>query len=89
MNIYFNGLDGMQLLWQLNTCMLLDQSFVEFVSNKIYFHIHKQKSRDICISFWEALKTYLRGEIISYVISHKTKLNKERRSEMTQNNSIR
>uniref|UniRef100_A0A673FPW0 Reverse transcriptase domain-containing protein n=1 Tax=Sinocyclocheilus rhinocerous TaxID=307959 RepID=A0A673FPW0_9TELE len=84
MNIHFEGLDGTHPLWRLNTHMLLDQSFVEFVSNKIDFFISTNSSPEISASlFWEALKAFLRGEIISY-ISHKTKLNKKRRSEITQ-----
>ncbi len=84
MNIYFEGLDGTRLLWRFNTHMLSDHRFVEFISNQIDFFISTNSSPEISASlYWEALKAFLRGGIISYT-SHKVRLYKKGYSEITQ-----
>ncbi len=64
--------------------MLSDPIFVEFISNQIDFFISTNSSHKISASlFWEALKAFLRGGIVSYT-SHKVRLYKKGYSEITQ-----
>lgn len=53
--------------WRLNALLLSEQSFVEFMNNQIKLFIETNASPEVsqCV-FWEALKAFLRGYIISY-----------------------
>ena len=53
--------------WRLDPLLLADSDFVEFVSEQIDFYLETNRTDDISAStLWEALKAYLRGQIISH-----------------------
>lgn len=52
--------------WQLDTLLLADSDFVKFITDEIDFFLQVNRTGDISAStLWEALKAYLRGQIIS------------------------
>ena len=63
--------------WKLQTFLLKDKTFVNFVEKRIddYFEFNKDET-SACIR-WEAFKAYIRGEMISYTSTQNKKHNKE------------
>lgn len=56
-----------QRTWRLNPSLLSDEDFVNFLSAQIDFFLETNRSTDMSHSnLWEAMKAYLRGQIISY-----------------------
>ena len=75
---------GAHAPWRLNTCLLLNDNFVNFVSQQIDFFVSLNKTPEVSASvLWEALKAYIRGEIISYT-GYEKKLRKEKLTKLTQ-----
>ena len=73
--------------WRLNTALLADKQFCEFVSKAIDEFLLFNRSDLISPStLWETLKVVIRGKIISYSIS-RNKARKQREQELI--NSIR
>lgn len=84
LKVCIKELDGTRPPWRLNTRMLSDEHFVEFVSNQIDVFISTNKTSDVSPSlFWETMKAYLRGQIISYT-AYKEKMRKRKLSEIVQ-----
>lgn len=53
--------------WRFNTLLLSDEAFVKFMSTKIKIFLEHNQTTGMPFSvIWEAMKAYLRGEIISY-----------------------
>lgn len=58
--------------WRLNTSLLSDEEFIKFVSTNIDVFLKVNMGSDTSLgTIWEALKAYLRGQIISYAASVK------------------
>lgn len=73
----------MRAPWRLNTRLLLNDNFVKFVSQQINFFVSLNKTPDVSASvLWEALKAYIRGEIISYT-GYERRLRKEKLIKLT------
>lgn len=84
MKMCIKELEGTRPPWRLNTRLLSDEQFVEFVSNQIDLFILTNKSSDVSASLlWETMKVYLRGEIISYT-AYREKMRKHKLSEIIQ-----
>ena len=65
-------------VWRLDTSLLSDSHFCEFIGNAIDEFIYFNRSDSISPStLWETLKVVIRGKIISYSISR----NKERKQK--------
>lgn len=80
MDICFKDLISMCAPWCLNTRLLLDDDFVNFVYQQVDFFVSLNKTPDVsALVLWEALKAYIRGEIISYAGYEK----KHRREKLT------
>lgn len=53
--------------WRLDLLLLADSDFVQFVSKQIGIYLGTNVTDDLSAStLWEALKVYLRGQIIAY-----------------------
>ena len=63
--------------WRLQTYLLKDTTFVEFVEKRIdeYFEFNKEETS--ASIRWEAFKAYIRGEIIGYTSTQNKKTNQE------------
>lgn len=84
MNICFKNFTSMHAPWHLNTHLLLNDNFVNFVSQQVDFFVSLSKTPDVSASvLWEALKAYIRGEIISYT-GYEKKLRREKLTRLTQ-----
>ena len=69
--------------WRFNPLLLSNPEFVTYVSNQIDTFLLTNPVADTSSSTrWEALKAFLRGQIISYT-SHVNKLRKSRISDLT------
>ncbi|KAJ0022349.1 hypothetical protein NQD34_009839 [Periophthalmus magnuspinnatus] len=63
--------------WRLNSRLLSDQKFVEFINTQIDFFMDLNESPEISFStLWETLKAYLRGQVISFVAGENLKQTK-------------
>lgn len=84
LDIQFEGYNITRPPWRLNTRLLSSENFVNFISQQIDYFLSLNKTPDVSMSVvWEALKAYLRGEIISFS-SYESKLRKKKMSEMKQ-----
>lgn len=65
--------------WRFNSTLLSDAKFVKFMEEQIisFFEIHKSCETSSLI-VWDALKAFLRGQIISYSANMKKKASTER-----------
>lgn len=53
--------------WRFNNLLLADKFFTDFISSQIEFFLTTNNTGEVSKStLWEALKAYLRGQIISY-----------------------
>lgn len=69
-------------LWRLNSLLLADKTFCDFISNSIDEYLSFNQNEDTSYSLlWESLKAFLRGQIISYS-SYSNKKHKTRLSEL-------
>ncbi len=69
--------------WRLNTLLLSDETFVNSISSKIKIFLEHNQTPEMPFSvIWEAMKAYLRGEII-YLSSHIRKIQTARLEELT------
>ena len=61
------------------------ESFINFISSKMKLFLDTNQTPGVsCSNVWESLKTYLRGQIISYCANKKkTKTNTARLKELT------
>lgn len=60
--------------WQLNNYLLKDNEFCSYLSSKIDFYINTNDNKEVDDStLWEAMKSFLRGHIISYEAAEKKK----------------
>lgn len=72
--------------WRLNSLLLSDQTFCEYITSSIDTFISINKSDSVSHSLlWETLKAFLRGQIISFS-AHKNKTEKAAITNLT--NSI-
>uniref|UniRef100_A0A1A8LYQ6 Reverse transcriptase domain-containing protein n=2 Tax=Nothobranchius pienaari TaxID=704102 RepID=A0A1A8LYQ6_9TELE len=56
-----------QRMWRLNSRLLADEDFKEFINSQIVFFLDLNDTSDISSgTLWESLKAYIRGQIISY-----------------------
>lgn len=56
-----------QRMWRLNSRLLADDDFKEFINSQIVFFLDLNDTPDISSgTLWESLKAYIRGQIISY-----------------------
>ena len=84
MNVYFKNRPTARTPWRLNTRLLLNEDFVNFVSQQIDFFVSTNKTPDVSFAvLWETLKAYIRGEIISYT-GYERKRRKEKLIELSQ-----
>lgn len=83
MVVAFQAAINLRPPWRLNTHLLSNEDFVNFVSNQIDFFLSTNKTPNISASIlWETLKAYIRGEIISYA-AYERKLKNDRLSLLT------
>lgn len=62
-------------LWRFNSLLLSDDTFTKFISDHISLFLEINLTPDVPISsVWEALKAYLRGQVISFMAKKKTGL---------------
>lgn len=67
MKVFFKDFTAMRAPWRLNTHLLTNEGFVDFVSKQIDYFLSFNKTPDVSASLlWDSLKAYIRGEIISY-----------------------
>ena len=67
MKIRFQNVSTTRAPRRLNTRLLSNEGFVEFVSKRIDYFLSFNKTPDVSASLlWESLKAFIRGEIISY-----------------------
>jgi len=72
-------------LWRLNTLLLSDEKFIDFISNSIDNFLATNQDGVVTYSLlWETLKAYLRGQIISYS-AHSRRVRNMRIRELTSN----
>ena len=65
--------------WRFNSTLLSDSDFVKFMEEHISFFFQTNVSPDTpSLVVWDALKAYLRGQIISYTVNMKKKAHRER-----------
>ena len=84
MTIFLKNYNSTLAPWHLNTRLLLNEDFANFVSRQIDSFVSLNKTPDVSASVvWEALKAYIRGEIISYT-GYEKKLRKEKLTMLTQ-----
>lgn len=70
-------------LWRLNTRLLADEEFVQFINTQIEFFLETNSSPEISYTLlWESFKTFIRGQIISYSTS-RFKRNLKRLSDIS------
>lgn len=70
MGLCFPDNEPPQRTWRLSPRLLSDEEFVGFLSAQIDFFLETNQSPDTsCCNLWEAMKAYLRGQIISYNVS--------------------
>lgn len=82
-SIHFKGMVCAQTPCRLNTRLLSDKDFVEYVSNQIDIFLSINKTPDISASILrETLKAYIRVQIISFVGNERRK-KRERLEELT------
>lgn len=78
LNIYFQKFTSTRPSWRLDTHLLLDKDFVNFVSQQLDFFFRVNKTPDVTASvLWGTMKAFIRGEIISYK-AHQKKLRKQK-----------
>lgn len=66
------GVNSPRRLWRFNSLLLSDDKFIKFISDQISLFLEINMTPDVAIaSVWEALKAYLRGQIISYAANKK------------------
>lgn len=59
-------------MWRFNSLLLSDEEFQKFMSDQISLFLDINITSDVSISIvWEALKAYLRGQVISYMAKKK------------------
>lgn len=74
MKMCFPGYTMPQRIWRLNTRLLTEQKFIEFINMHIDIFFETNSSPDISYSIlWETFKVYIRGQIISYSASDRKK----------------
>ena len=78
LDINFSACQRERPLWRLNSLLLSEEEFCDYISNSIDQFIATNKTEDTSASLlWESLKAFLRGQIISYSAS--SKKNKQRK----------
>lgn len=84
MSMWFKNFISGCTPWRLHTCLLSSDDFVKFVSRQIDFFVSLNKTPKVSASvLWEALKAFIRGEIISYA-GYEKRLRKEKWIKLTQ-----
>ena len=64
--------------WRFNSTLLSDSEFVRFIEQKISFFFETNTTPDVsALVIWDALKAYLRGEIIAFTANKKRLSQKE------------
>lgn len=65
--------------WRFNTALLSDLAFVTWVSKQISLFLETNQTPEVsCLTVWDTLKAYLRGQIISFVANKHKSLYKKR-----------
>lgn len=84
MKISFQKFNNMRPPWRLDTHLLLDNDFVNFLSERIDFFFQINKTPEVTASvLWETMKAFIRGEIISYRTFQKKSM-KEKLAKLSQ-----
>lgn len=79
MSLALPGLPQTRRHWRFNSTLLSDTDFVKFMEEQIIFFFDTNTSPETSsLIVWDALKAYLRGQIVSYTVNMKRKANKER-----------
>lgn len=66
-------------LWRLNTALLSDVVFVTWLSMQLSLFLEINQMPEVsCLTVWDTLKAYLRGQIISFVANKNRALHKKR-----------
>ncbi len=74
LDLTFVNLSSHRRNWHFNTSLLADENFISFIADQISFFLSVNKSPDVSDSVvWEALKAYIRGQIISYATTKRKK----------------
>lgn len=82
LQIAFSDAECTRRQWRLDPLLLSDESFLTHISTHIKTFLSINKTPDVSnATIWEALKAYLRGEIISFV-GHKNKCLKQKKTEI-------
>ncbi|XP_051794339.1 calcium-binding mitochondrial carrier protein SCaMC-2-B isoform X1 [Acanthochromis polyacanthus] len=70
--------------WRFNNLLLSDENFVRFINAEIkhFLEVNQTPGMSFC-SIWEALKAYLRGQIISYS-AHKKRENSKQLKQLNE-----
>lgn len=70
-----HGLPHIKKQWHFNSTLLSDDTFVKYVEEQIAFFLLTTVSPETSnLSVWDALKAYLRGQIIFYTANMKKEL---------------
>lgn len=65
--------------WRFNSTLLSNNDFVKFMEEQVTFFFDTNASSETTsLTIWDALKAYLRGQIISFSASMKKRAQKER-----------
>ncbi len=74
LDLTFVNLSSHRRNLHFNTSLLADENFISFIADQISFFLSVNKSPDVSDSVvWEALKAYIRGQIISYATTKRKK----------------
>ena len=69
--------------WRFNSTLLSDSEFVRFIEQKISFFFETNTTPDVsALVIWDALKAYLRGEIIAFTANKKSILERTTRLDI-------
>ena len=84
MAVHFAGRVELRVPWRINTSLLSDQDFVNFIICQIDLFVCINKTPDVSASVvWESLKALIRGEIISYA-AYQKRVRSDQLSMLTQ-----
>lgn len=65
--------------WRFNSSLLSDSKFVKFIEERITFFLETNNTSNVSgLMVWDALKAYLREQIISFTANKKSHSEKER-----------
>ena len=78
--IAFTGVAKPRRNWRLNSTLLVTDDFVDFISDQISYFLSINKTPEVSnATDWEALKAFLRGQIISFAANREKNRNHQQR----------